>query len=76
MHCHEPVFEAATLSSFFILGLFGSTHCLGMCGPLTCMVFQRNTSKWDIFQYHAFRLLSYTSFTIILAIIGSVALKN
>ncbi len=47
-----------------------------MCGPLTSIVFQRNTSKWDIFQYHLLRLLSYVSLTIVLTIIGSVALKN
>lgn len=47
-----------------------------MCGPLTCMVFQQNTSRWAVFQYHAFRLLSYVCFTLMLFVIGSIALKT
>jgi sulfite exporter TauE/SafE len=47
-----------------------------MCGPLTCFLFKKDTSKWAIFQYQFFRLLSYSSVALILSIIGEVALKN
>ncbi|MEZ4845788.1 MAG: sulfite exporter TauE/SafE family protein [Bdellovibrionota bacterium] len=75
-HHHGQVFEAATLSSFFILGLFGSTHCIGMCGPLTCMIFKNQNAKKSIFFYHFSRLISYSTVVLALVMIGSFTIKN
>lgn len=51
------------LSSALVLGLFGSLHCLGMCGPIAFMlpVDQQNNVKkmGQLSLYHAGRLLAY-----------------
>jgi len=48
----------------FFIGLFGSVHCIGMCGPLAFAV-PVTTHKWwllvaDKFLYNIGRILSYT----------------
>lgn len=44
----------------FLLGLFGSGHCLGMCGPLV-VALPGSYGHWRAhFIYHAGRLLTYT----------------
>lgn len=51
------------LVSAFILGLLGSFHCIGMCGPIAFMlpVDKFNSSKklFQVFLYHSGRLLAY-----------------
>lgn len=51
------------LSSALVLGLFGSLHCLGMCGPIAFMlpVDQQNNVKkmGQLSLYHAGRLMAY-----------------
>lgn len=48
----------------FFIGLFGSVHCIGMCGPLAFSVPVNNNKWWlivsDKLLYNAGRVLSYT----------------
>jgi hypothetical protein len=58
----------------FILGLMGSLHCLGMCGPIAFMlpVSRGNPLKGSIQVaiYHAGRLLSYATLGLLFGLFG------
>ena len=58
----------------FILGLAGSFHCIGMCGPIAFIlpIKKSSTSKQFIqtFLYHFGRLLSYAFIGALFGIIG------
>lgn len=62
------------LVSAFILGLLGSFHCIGMCGPITFMLpVDRNNALKKIAQigiYHTGRLLAYGIIGFIFGLIG------
>ncbi|MEC3908309.1 sulfite exporter TauE/SafE family protein [Tamlana sp. 2201CG12-4] len=62
------------LVSAFILGILGSFHCVGMCGPIAFMlpVDQSNNLKKvsQIVTYHFGRLLSYSIIGLIFGLIG------
>ncbi|UKM63552.1 sulfite exporter TauE/SafE family protein [Flavobacteriaceae bacterium GSB9] len=62
------------LISALVLGLLGSFHCAGMCGPIAFMlpVDRSNTIKkiWQITVYHIGRLLSYSIIGLIFGLIG------
>lgn len=62
------------LVSAFILGLLGSFHCVGMCGPIAFMlpVDRSNTAKkiTQITIYHFGRLLAYSIIGLIFGLIG------
>ena len=62
------------LVSAFILGLLGSFHCVGMCGPIAFMlpVDHSNTVKkiTQIAIYHFGRLLAYSIIGLIFGLIG------
>ena len=62
------------LISAFILGLLGSFHCVGMCGPIAFMlpVDRNNTYKkvTQISLYHIGRLLSYSIMGLVFGLIG------
>jgi len=49
------------LWSAFILGLAGSLHCVGMCGPIALMIPTGNgKQKWlSLFLYHLGKLMTY-----------------
>jgi len=49
------------LWSAFILGLAGSLHCVGMCGPIALMIPTGNgNQKWvSLFLYHFGKILTY-----------------
>ena len=49
------------LWSAFILGLAGSLHCVGMCGPIALMIPTGNgKQKWlSLFLYHFGKLITY-----------------
>jgi len=51
-----------TLVSAFVIGLLGSSHCLGMCGGLSSLlgVGAENTNRSRLFSYNLGRLTSYT----------------
>lgn len=62
------------LFSAFLLGLLGSFHCVGMCGPIAFMlpVDRTNTFKKisQITIYHVGRLLAYSLIGLIFGLIG------
>ncbi|WP_396603208.1 sulfite exporter TauE/SafE family protein [Algibacter sp. R77976] len=62
------------LFSAFILGLLGSFHCVGMCGPIAFMlpVDQSNKVKKisQITVYHIGRLLAYSLIGLVFGLIG------
>ena len=51
------------LASAFVLGLLGSFHCVGMCGPIAFLLPLDRQSKtkrlYEIISYHSGRLLTY-----------------
>jgi len=62
------------LYTALILGLIGSFHCLGMCGPIAFIlpVDRKNKSRmiWQIILYHAGRLLSYSIIGFLFGLLG------
>lgn len=58
----------------FFTGLFGSVHCLGMCGPLAFAIPSRHTSRWLILMdkliYQFGRIISYSILGIVIGLIG------
>lgn len=42
-----PVADAADLAVFFLVGLFGGVHCIGMCGPLVGLYADRAGTDAD-----------------------------
>lgn len=59
----------------FVMGLIGSVHCIGMCGPLVMALpisHQTNFQKWQsIILYHAGKITSYAILGILLGLFGS-----
>ncbi|MCF6295629.1 MAG: sulfite exporter TauE/SafE family protein [Flavobacteriaceae bacterium] len=62
------------LISAFVLGLLGSFHCVGMCGPIAFMlpVDRTNTVKkvTQITIYHIGRLISYSIIGLVFGLVG------
>jgi uncharacterized protein len=63
----------------FTMGLLGSFHCVGMCGPLALSLPLNNNSFWAKFSgallYNAGRIVTYALFGLVFGAIGkSVAL--
>lgn len=62
------------LVSAFILGLLGSFHCVGMCGPIAFMLpVDRSNSIKKVSQiaiYHFGRLLAYSVIGLVFGLIG------
>ena len=62
------------LYSAFILGILGSFHCIGMCGPIAFMLPVSRESKalklFQIFLYHFGRLMSYSIIGLAFGLIG------
>lgn len=62
------------LLSAVILGLLGSFHCIGMCGPIAFVlpVDRSNMLKqsYQIMLYHLGRLLAYTSIGLLFGLLG------
>jgi sulfite exporter TauE/SafE len=59
----------------FLMGLIGSVHCIGMCGPLVMALpisQQTHFQKWQsILLYHAGKISSYAVLGILLGMFGS-----
>ena len=64
--------QTATLSSMFLLGLLGTGHCVGMCGPLILALPGRERSWVPHLLYHAGRVNTYVFFGAVLGGIGQV----
>ncbi len=62
------------LISAFVLGLLGSFHCIGMCGPIAFMLPVDRTNAFkkisQITIYHFGRLLAYSIIGLIFGLIG------
>lgn len=62
------------LISAFILGIMGSFHCVGMCGPIAFMLPVSRDSQvkkfLQIFLYHFGRLLSYSIIGLAFGLVG------
>lgn len=62
------------LYSAFILGLLGSLHCIGMCGPIAFMLpVDRSNSIKKVSQigvYHLGRLLAYSLIGLVFGLVG------
>lgn len=57
--------------SAFILGLAGSIHCLGMCGPLSLIIQSKNKAViLRTFFYNVGRVVTYTLLGIVFGLIG------
>lgn len=58
----------------FLLGLLGSLHCVGMCGPIALILPVSNTNTvkkaLQVFLYHLGRLLSYSILGVLFGILG------
>jgi len=58
----------------FYIGLFGSIHCIGMCGPLAFAVPSVAGNRWllirDKLVYQAGRIISYSFLGLLIGIIG------
>jgi len=55
--------------SAFIIGLAGSLHCVGMCGPLMISL-KSNQSRQSFAIYHLGRLLVYSTLGLAFGLIG------
>ena len=62
------------LATALFLGLLGSFHCLGMCGPIAFVLpLNRDNKVKSIAQtllYHLGRLLSYTTIGLLFGLLG------
>lgn len=62
------------LVSAFVLGILGSFHCIGMCGPIAFMLPVDRTNAFkkisQIVIYHAGRLLAYSFIGLVFGLIG------
>ncbi|MDX1602871.1 MAG: sulfite exporter TauE/SafE family protein, partial [Salinimicrobium sediminis] len=62
------------LYSALILGILGSFHCIGMCGPIAFMLPVSRDNKvkkfLQIFLYHFGRLLSYSLIGLAFGLLG------
>ena len=62
------------LVSALILGLLGSLHCVGMCGPIAFMLpVDRSNSFKKVSQigmYHFGRLLAYSIIGLVFGLVG------
>jgi sulfite exporter TauE/SafE len=69
------IMEASSLLTLFFLGLSGTGHCMGMCGP-PVFAFPGKSGKFDSHLcYHAGRIITYTGIGIVMGSLG-LALAN
>lgn len=58
----------------FFTGLFGSVHCIGMCGPLAFAVPSNHSNRWlvllDKLMYQVGRVMSYAILGLVTGFIG------
>ena len=55
----------------FIIGLFGSLHCVGMCGPVMMAFMGSKQSKSGFAMYHMGRILTYVFIGLTLGLVGA-----
>jgi uncharacterized protein len=74
-----------TLLSAFLVGLIGSTHCIGMCGGIASaitvrsipirVVNQPQSTLWTLLAYNAGRIVSYAAAGAILGLLSAGAFQ-
>jgi sulfite exporter TauE/SafE len=64
------VMSLADASSTFLLGLLGTAHCIGMCGPLVLAVAARSRTPVAHAAYHVGRIATYVALG---AVLGALA---
>jgi len=61
----------------FTIGLFGSLHCLGMCGPLSAALPLQRQDRWyqagQLSIYHSGRILTYGLLGLLIGLFGGGA---
>ena len=64
----------ALLTTAWVMGLFSSLHCVGMCGPLALMLpvqhLNANERFVSLFLYQAGRIITYASLGLLFGFIG------
>lgn len=67
----------ALITAATIMGVLGSFHCVGMCGPLALALPLSNNNLWakfcGVFLYNAGRVVTYTLFGLLFGAIGKTA---
>ncbi len=62
------------LTPALLLGLAGSLHCVGMCGPLLLALPLDAAGKWQVLRqmlvYHSGRILTYAALGILFGLLG------
>jgi sulfite exporter TauE/SafE len=60
----------------FLIGLFGSVHCVGMCGPLAFSIPSNSKHAWllvfDKFLYNLGRVITYSCLGLLLGLLGKL----
>lgn len=64
------VMSPADVSSTFLLGLLGTAHCIGMCGPLVLVVAARSSKPIAHAAYHLGRIVTYVALGAVLGALG------
>lgn len=59
-----------SLAAMFLLGLFGTGHCLGMCGPLV-LALPSNHGVRGHLAYHLGRIFTYTIVGVLISAFGA-----
>lgn len=63
------------ISAGFVIGILGSFHCLGMCGPIAIAIPHRSQNKWGVagesIVYNFGRVVTYTVLGILLGFVGA-----
>jgi len=59
------------LMAMFSLGVLGSGHCLGMCGPLVLALPGRSGHFWPHLAYHLGRVLTYSAIGAMMGGVGA-----
>lgn len=60
-----------TLAGAVLVGFFGSSHCLGMCGGLAAVIGQQRRSPSLVLVYNSGRLLTYTLLGAVAGLLGT-----
>ena len=68
-----------TFALAFATGLFGSFHCIGMCGGINggfTLDYSRGNRLYSLFAYHGTRIFTYTLFGVIGALLGRAVVQT
>jgi sulfite exporter TauE/SafE len=62
------------VTAAFILGLTGSLHCVGMCGPIALLISGNNRKQYIInrIAYHLGRTVTYMTMGLVMGLMGKI----